>query len=239
MKVIFITCVVFLMAAAFQTRPRICSARVTPIAERYQLFGSSGNAIIDQVTNQELLLLQSSFLVYPIFYFYDDSEGRNAKATDEVTNQRGPDGTVIFGRRLFNREFVRSSGGTTIPIIIAHEYAHIVDFKYGVLEHASQKKKEIFSDVFAGMYMYVRGMKGWATDLSAVQQCFEEMGDTDFGNEEHHGTPEERTRAVFYGYNLMLQNHSQGVFVDLNMAIKFASSYVEQLDEDDDLTRYE
>lgn len=239
MKVIvfIIVFIVICFTAEGQANRRTCSARKAStsspsIKDKYDLYSTSGNLAIDQVTTNELLLLQSSFLVYPIFFFYDDNDGKNAKATDEVLYPHGPDGTVIFGKRFFNREYVRSYGGTSIPIVIAHEYAHIVDYKYGVLEHASSKKRELFADVFAGMYMAVRSSKGWFTNMSAVYQCFEELGDTDFGSEDNHGTPTERNNAVGHGYNYIFGNLNQGIYVDLNAAIREASRYVSQFPND-------
>lgn len=223
-------------SAYAQRRYMICSAKgSSSIQERYQLFSSSGNYQIDQATVSELTLLQSSFLVKPIFYFYNDSDGKNSKATDEVLNYNGPDGTVIFGRRLFNSEYIRTNGGTTIPIIIAHEYAHIIDFKYGALQNATPKQRELFADVFAGMYMFVLyNLNGRYTDIQGVFNCFEDLGDTQFGEEDEHGSADERSDAVKHGYNFMVQSYQSGIRIDLKAAIKEAVSYVKGLEDEED-----
>ncbi|HEY9007148.1 MAG TPA: hypothetical protein VIM75_13500 [Ohtaekwangia sp.] len=239
MKELIIIALLFVNSSStiLQSSRKVCSAKGNAsIQKKYTLYGTSGDPGIDQITTNELLLLQQSFLVYPVFFFYDDYDGKNAKATDEVIRTHGPDGTVIFGKRLFNSEAIRSWGGTSIPIIIAHEYAHIADFKFGQLAHVSTKKRELFADVFAGMYIYVRQSRGWYTDLNAVNDCFKSLADTDFGSDSH-GTANERIAALEYGYNYMAQNALFGVGMRkaLDVAENYVDEYVEDFDEEEDV----
>ncbi|MDQ6903349.1 MAG: DUF2800 domain-containing protein [Bacteroidota bacterium] len=185
-------------------------------------YGRSGNLEIDRITTQEIFFIQQRFLVAPIFFFYDDANGKNAFATEKVYQQNGPDGTVFLGRRLFNSEFIRSPGGTSIPIIIAHEYAHIVDFKYGVLNEPGIRR-ELFADYLAGAYMSLRNRFFKQTNIYACVQSFEDMGGTDFSNPDFHGTSEQRGNALLAGYNEMEAHVSTGtpfLLTDINKAAK-------------------
>ena len=216
---------------------RGCRAkRSDRLDQRYTLYGSSGNMMIDQVTQRELLFMQQRFLVYPIFYFYDDRDGKNAIASEQVTNRMAPDGTVIFGKRLFNSEMIKSFGGTTIPIIIAHEFAHLVDYKYGALTNVSTKKRELFADYLAGMYMYIRITSLGYVDVYAALRSFESLGDTDFGDVDHHGTPEERSDALQAGFEDIKRSTERGVLLGLSQCIEYGKTYIEDIEDPDDGT---
>jgi hypothetical protein len=203
------------------------------IKTKYTLFSLPPNDPLYNVTVAEIIRIQGCFGVFPIFFFYDDRDGNNAMATDEVVQQNGPDGTVIFGRRLFNREFIKTYGGTTIPIIMAHEYAHIVDYKYGALQHAGSKRTELFADFLAGFYMYHRVANGIKTDVDACIRSFESLGDTDFGSETHHGTAEERADALTSGFNKARDYHQNQSFIPLTTIIDAGKEYIATIEENE------
>ncbi len=186
---------------------------------------------LNNVTIREIWNIQNCLAVYPIFYFYDDKDGNNAMATDEVTAQNGPDGTIAFGKHLFNSEFIKTYGGTTIPIIMAHEYAHIVDYKYGALHNVGSKKTELFADYLAGFYMYHRVANGIPTDVPACLESFKSLGDTDFGSETHHGTPEERYAALFGGFSKAKEIHQKKPFIPLTEIIAHGKSYINGIED--------
>jgi len=62
-------------------------------------------------------------------FFYDDKDVPNAEAFPKTKLPQYPSGTVIFGQSMLLKEFNFSRSGTTAPVIIAHEFAHIIDFK--------------------------------------------------------------------------------------------------------------
>jgi hypothetical protein len=194
-------------------------------------FLSSGNFQIDQVTAKELNFISSCFLTRPGFYFYDEGNGKNAFATKSAYLNGFPDGTIFFGKTLFNSEYIKSLGGTTIPIIIAHEFGHIVDFKFGAL-NSTGMKRELFADFLAGAYMSVRTRSGFAnTDIYACFSSFEELGDTNFGDPDHHGTPEQREDALSSGFYYMENGYTTGVLIGLAQIIKAAKTYVSDIED--------
>jgi hypothetical protein len=215
---------------------RGCSAKTSfenaePLS-KYTLYSTSGNQIIDNATIKELTSLNNAFGVLPNFFFYDDANENNAKSSDQVTNFARPDGTIIFGKRFFNRQFLRPNGSTAIPIIIAHEYAHLVDFKYGILNRVSAKKRELFCDYLAGIYMSIRIRTLGFVDINAAYTVFSSMGDTDFGNVDHHGTAGERSSALLTGYKEAEARLSIGLGISLDNAIHLSEDYIKSIPEE-------
>ncbi len=203
------------------------------VKDSYTFLPLSPNDPLYAPTVQVIVEIQNAFLVYPVFFFYDDKDQNNALATDEIVEQKGPDGTILFGKRLFNREFIKTAGGTTIPIIMAHEYAHLIDFKFGALQHAGVKRSELFADYFAGLYMYLRIMRGEATNVEESYNSFKSMGDTDVGSPDSHGSPEERYDALKTGYETAKAYAARNQNMNLNMAINEAKAYVATIKLDD------
>lgn len=192
--------------------------------DNIQLFSTSGNIQIDQVTIRELQFMNTRFLVYPVLFFYD---GDNAMATRKRYSPNGPDGTVAFGYQLFNSLLIRDGGiGAAIPIVIAHEFGHIAQFKYGGFHNVSNLRKELFADYLAGAYLAVRG----GLNVNVVLEAFEDMGDTEFGSADHHGTPEQRRDALLEGYHDVF---TYGSSYTMSTAISMGKEYVNNIDDDD------
>jgi hypothetical protein len=189
-----------------------------------QLYGTSGNAYIDAMTIRELTFMNSRYLVYPVLFFYD---GDNALSTKVRYSSNGPDGTIAFGFQLFNREIIRDATGASISIIIAHEFGHIAQFKFGGFRNMSNKRKELFADYLAGVYLRARG----GLNIESVFSAFESMGDSDFGSADHHGTSQERTDALRQGW---IDCNANSFNFPMIKAIEFGKKYVMDIEDDDD-----
>ena len=187
---------------------------------------TSGNAEIDFVAGQEIQRLRSMFGVNPQFYFFRENGSPNAFATPEVDEDGFPDGTVVFGLKLHSREMPKSMGGTTIPMIMAHEFGHILSFKMSLSFEG--KYQELWADYCAGDYMFYRQF--WKpTDVSATLKTFFEIGDYAFNSRSHHGTPQERYNAVLRGFSDAKGFHQRGVSMGLTDLVARGSSYIEGL----------
>ncbi|PWJ57395.1 hypothetical protein CLV98_107102 [Dyadobacter jejuensis] len=187
---------------------------------------TSGNLEIDFVAGQEVQRLRSMFGVNPQFYFFREIESPNAFATSEVNDESFPDGTVLFGLRLHNREMPKSMGGTTIPMIMAHEFGHILSFKMDL--SFDGKYQELWADYCAGAYMFYRQF--WkSTDVSATLKTFFEIGDYAFNSPSHHGTPQERYDSVWRGFSDAKGFHYRGISITLPDLVTSGSSYIEGL----------
>jgi hypothetical protein len=170
-----------------------------------EIYTSSGDTETDHVLGLALRRLAETFRVSPGFAFFDDSRGHNAFAT-ERSLLKGGERTVMMGKGLFIEQMREDHDmGTTVIAICAHEFGHIYQFAYG--QHArlaeldrTVRPIELHADFLAGYYLALRHNAKAQLDLQAVGRVFYELGDTDFNDRGHHGTPEERSRAITGGY---------------------------------------
>jgi hypothetical protein len=166
-------------------------------------------------------MLAADFGVRPGFSFFDDADWPNAYAESTPLSPDAPDGAVLLGIELLKRE-IGALGDqmamAKVAAILAHEFAHICQFKRGI---TGPWQVELHADFLAGwalarqlsrltppppppgdlpilpplisVFLHIFG------NQSAVQTMFEK-GDTHFENPGHHGTPEQRATMVMAGY---------------------------------------
>lgn len=203
-----------------------CFLSVSGYAEFSGTTKSFGNAALDAQLNDEYQYLVAKFGVMPNLLYLNDQGQANAYATSQVTNPMLTDGTVVIGINLIENECTQSVSGTcsAIPIIMAHEFAHILYFKRRI--SLSGKHKELFADYMAGVYMYYRATQFKQTFVPEAAQSFYNKGDYEFNSESHHGTPDERFGAIIAGYNLALGAAKRFKFVNLDEAIRGATGYL-------------
>ena len=166
------------------------------------------------------LHLTNHFDVWPGISYYDDGGEPNALAIPIALLPDGPfggpDGTVLLGINLFDKEFGRanlaaSSSPTASPFfltplaIIAHEFGHIMQFKNG-MNPEGPWQMEPHADFMSGWLLsYVQssahnpGIKSEEMVEGAVKAFFE-IGDYAFNDRSHHGEPEFRAAMVRAGY---------------------------------------
>jgi hypothetical protein len=167
--------------------------------------------------------LGEKFGVRPAFRGYDDAFP-NAYAVPPEKPQRfpdGPDGTVLLGMRLVAEEMKRGTwslvmgagqpGQESLLLILAHEWAHILQFKRRVRDawqmepHADFLAGWFFALRFPGEFVAIR-------DLENAAKTMFDKGDQGFYDRPSHGKPDFRARMVRAGY----QAGQQGL--DLNAA---------------------
>jgi len=164
------------------------------------VFFPSGNPLVDNFNQQEALNLVQTFRVSPrVFYLVDQSP--NALATPEIANAFGPDGTVLLGRNLVTEQLTRDPSGATVVAVMAHEFAHLTQFKHGSVNvNEPVRRMELHADFMAGWYLRLRGQYAW-TNLMPALRIFFDLGDYQFNAPQHHGTPAERLSAAQAGFN--------------------------------------
>jgi len=164
------------------------------------------------------------FRVYPRFYFFADHNKPNAFATSATEGAPGdyPDsmssyGTVILGNSLVAQELTRDGGQGAIEAVLAHEFAHIMQFQRRFPMEG--KLRELHADYLAGWHVgHLKRGEGAkpgddeppvaappdgidaAYDEVAWFAAFYRRGDTDFYSKEHHGTKKQRGDAFFAGF---------------------------------------
>lgn len=99
----------------------------------------------------------------------------------------------------------RAVGDFGVAYVVAHEYAHNVQFElglYGVAPQASSKPFELMADCMAGLWANSVLAQGRIKpgDVQEAVSTASAVGDFEFGAAEHHGTPAERRDAWSSGY---------------------------------------
>ncbi|MEO7046180.1 MAG: hypothetical protein ABI091_12795 [Ferruginibacter sp.] len=195
------------------------------VTDEGTLYESSDNDEIDRATNDELGFLKSSFLVNPAFFFFDDSEGENAFSTNQqLAGSSSEDGTIAFGLGLIKSQIRLSINGTNVPVILAHEFAHTVARKYEL--NLPTKQNELFADYLAGGYMFYRNRNFKTTDINAAFRSFYNMGDNNFTEPDHHGTPASRYACIKQGYTDCLNAFRQGRVFSLDDGVRLGKQFV-------------
>jgi hypothetical protein len=165
-----------------------------------------------------LTYLTDAFGVRPAFRAYDDAPAPNAFAVPTAKfPEEGPDGVVLLGALLVAKELERfpvsrvmgaaEPGQESILLILAHEWAHILQFKNGM---ASDKRwqMEPHADFMAGWFfaqkprLDLSNLADWyiVRDIENAAKTMFSRGDTRFNDPGHHGQPEFRAAMVRAGY---------------------------------------
>ena len=99
----------------------------------------------------------------------------------------------------------RAAGDFAVAYVLAHEYAHNLQQELGIFDNRvsrQAKPYELQADCFAGVWAYSVFAAGALEpgDLDEAAEAARAVGDFDVGNEQHHGTPDERRSALLTGY---------------------------------------
>jgi len=160
-------------------------------------FKTSGVPELDLRFNQEAGMIASVFGVTPNMFFIEDGSNPNAFAAPKISLP-GYFGTVFFGFRLVRDQLWQSEmGGHAVAGIMAHEFTHILQFRRS--SKLSGMYRELHADYMAGYYL---GRKSYFTpvDIRPFARSLFALGDSAFWSPDHHGTPEQRVRAMVAGF---------------------------------------
>ena len=100
----------------------------------------------------------------------------------------------------------RAVGDFGLAYVVAHEYAHNVQYELGFYElqprGGSVRAFELQADCMAGLWgnSVYRAGKIKPGDVEEAMSTALAAGDFDYNNEQHHGTPQERRAAWLLGY---------------------------------------
>jgi len=184
----------------------------------YGLLDTSGIPLIDQVFAREINgFMIPLFRHSPACCFYRDDDSPNAFATPERLRGDGQ-GTVGFGVALmrslltkFSRGAWSSTGDHAAVAIFAHEFGHIVQFFNG-FPMVRGKLPELHADYMAGWYTGTRALQLYGyqqVDFGVISRQMYDIGDFEFTDPGHHGTPQERVQTYLSGVSLAVQTHGR------------------------------
>jgi hypothetical protein len=219
------------MATNAQDRPIVlCGSNAGFDLQSLNLLGGTGTPSIDRALVQELKAQSQFFQVRPAFYVYSGG-AQNAMATPEVfAATPGTDGTVLYQLDLLNEHLTSAYyGGSIVSGVIAHEFAHIIQFANPDLydrlldRHSSVKFLELHADFMAGYFMGTK-FADRPQDLETLARKIFELGDNDFTNPGHHGTPQERHIALQAGFRYYVTNTDRDIAAALAEGETFVTS---------------
>lgn len=166
-----------------------------------EMLSTSGRADIDAVCFSEIERLNKIFDVSAAFGFCDDDAGANALAVDRAYVAEHKDGTVLLGRLLAKQlaENDARANSAALIAVLAHEWGHIRQYKSRVVSNWGVHF-ELSADYLAGWYLSYRSDIDQST-IEKVVRLFSGIGDNHFTNEDHHGTPSQRSRMLTFAYN--------------------------------------
>ncbi len=197
-------------AGAAEKRFEGCFLRAVPAGEFLEgvtLVPSTNDKEADQVCRTAEGNLRRVFGVSPELGFFDDGSEPNAFATPlRRRGSIGPDGTVAIGLRLVataaRRNELNRRWPQRLTAIVAHEWAHIVQYSRQY-RAASTKAAELHADFLAGWFLgRTTAPQGAETAKNEAMYRFFFLGDTEYTNPTHHGTPMERVSAITNGFDL-------------------------------------
>ena len=172
------------------------------------LINSFGDATFDRQFGEEVYIQSYFWGLYPTVYGFDECSGNmNALAL--------PEGYILLGRNLTWN--VIQQHGTSLPLagVLAHEWAHQAQFMFNWMDPSQPtvRNSELEADAFSGYYMGLA--KGWAGDmLETYLRLLESIGDTNFNDPGHHGTPQERRAAGTLGLQTAFDAINRGAPYD-------------------------
>ena len=104
--------------------------------------------------------------------------------------------------------------------IFAHEFAHQIQFANGYFQDdysagwdapEQTRYTEMMADAYAAYYMtHKRGLAMNKHRVAQFVQVFFETGDCSFSSSGHHGTPNQRTKAAQFGFDIADSTQKKG-----------------------------
>ncbi len=97
-------------------------------------------------------------------------------------------------------------GDAALAYILAHEYSHAAQ-TIGGFTPKNITKIELQADCLAGFYMgAMPNVTFDQQDIKQIAAIAYQVGDYEFNNRQHHGTPKQRAQAVLLGFQASQQN---------------------------------
>lgn len=121
---------------------------------------------------------------------------------------------VVMGDGIMQAYADLGFGDVAPQAILAHEYGHHVQYAKNVAfgpNPEDTRRTELMADALASYFLTHK--RGAAMNWKRVQeflQVFYAIGDCQFDNPGHHGTPNQRMRASIFGYTIASDAQKQG-----------------------------
>lgn len=180
-------------AAKPEPRPVACGLKIQAgLPEAFKCLDSSGNAALNAKAVSQVKHLNGIYQTKTLACFIDDGAEPNAWSWSG--------GKIFIGRGLIRKEF-EEHGNMALLGVMAHEWAHQLQFREGVFATHPTVVMELQADCMAGFHL---GMfaNASAEDVGRFSKSLYMKGDYAFNDPTHHGTPLARVEMMGYGQRL-------------------------------------
>lgn len=198
----------------------------------YKILGTlttkTSDKSMDNTILKEYEFLIDRFKVKPNLFFIFDGFQPAAYVTNQVSHPEFPDGTIFLGISLLQEECNKTTPKkcAAIPLVMAHEFAHIIDLKYKT--GLTGKQKELFADFLTGYYMFYRAFKFHSPFKREETLTFYNKTGYAFNLPQFHGTANQRQTALSAGFQLAYNYTTEGLELELESVIEIAVPFVKQ-----------
>lgn len=123
---------------------------------------------------------------------------------------------IVMGDGIIKATEWMGLGSTGAQAILAHEFAHHVQFEEGLFdsdlpENEATRRTELMADAYASYFAaHRKGLNLRKDVILQVQESFYNVGDCSFESPGHHGTPNQRLAAAAWGADLAIDAQKQG-----------------------------
>lgn len=153
-----------------------------------ETFERTNNSQVNEWFSSKCTEIENIFDVNPVFAFYNEgNKSENAMATR--------DGNIFFGVKMLSKFFNQKAA---LLGILAHEYAHILQNEEEC--ELTGKYRELHADLIAGYYLAAKGYVLGSDEVETYINVFNTLGDYEFNDPDHHGTPAQREKSAKKGY---------------------------------------
>ena len=186
---------------------------------------SFGDAALDSQFSQEVGIASQFYSPYAANVYI-----LNECSIDQAKSFSDPSGFIMFGYYCAERTIIQTGSSLPLAGILAHEWAHQVQFanQWQVTGSATAAPVELEADAFSGIYMGL--VKAWAgSQLDAYFQTLFSLGDWNFNDPNHHGTPDQRVAAGMVGLNLASEIIQSGQTISFTDAHNIIAAEIGQI----------
>lgn len=160
---------------------------------------SSGDPSIDAKVKQYYNALRKLFNISATIYFLPNDRGSYA-----IGDGSGVDDELYFGIPLIKSSSKFSESDAFFAFLVAHEMAHLFQYKtmttnrFFTRDNLKFNSAELQADFLAGSVLCTSNLVD-AELYNTVFKAAEYLGEYEFNDVRHHGTPSQRSYVVGYG----------------------------------------
>ena len=181
--------------------PKYCTLDASFEMSKLHHMASSGNKALDRAMIAEVRKINRVFTIRPGYRFFDDEGQGNALALSRTVIQ-GTRGTVFVGLSLVKEELKYKFGGAALagsqPTRVGTSFSFFrVSFTgwKGTIRRGTRNSTRIFWRAIT-----LDGPARTERSIDVFGKSLFEKGDYDYNDPDHHGTPDERLKAMHQGY---------------------------------------